>query len=108
MDGQKVTLSASKTIFVTTKNGKYDNPKTLNVAKTKLSVREGKKATIRISQGKTAKKVKKLSAIRFESSDPKIATVSAKGVVKGIGKGSCKIYFYAQNGVAKTVKVTVK
>lgn len=108
VDGRKVTLSASKTIFVTTKNGKYDNPKTLKVAKSKLSVKKGKKMAIRVSLGKTAKKVKKLAAIRFESSDPKIATVSAKGVVKGIGKGSCKIYVYAQNGVAKTVKVTVE
>lgn len=108
VDDRKVTLSASKMIFVTTKNGRYDNPKALKVAKTKLSVKKGKKTSIRVSQAKTTKKVKKLAAIRFESSNPKIATVSAKGVVKGIGKGSCNIYIYAQNGVTKTVKVTVK
>lgn len=108
VDNQRITLSASKTIFVTTKNGKYDNPKALKVAKSRLSVKKGKKATIRVSQAKTKKKMKKLTAIRFESSNTKIATVSSKGVVKGIKKGSCTIYVYAQNGLAKTVKISVK
>ena len=50
-----------------------------------------------------------MAKFRFESSDPKVATVTKKGKVKGIKKGkSCYIYIYAQNGVYKQVKVTVK
>ena len=32
----------------------------------------------------------------------------AQGVVKGVSKGSCYVYAYAQNGVCKKIKVTVK
>lgn len=108
VDNQRITLSASKTIFVTTKSGKYDNPKAPKATKAKLSVKEGKKAAIRASQAKIKKKLRKLAAIRFESSNTKIATVNSKGVVKGVKKGSCKVYIYAQNGLAKTVKISVK
>ena len=46
--------------------------------------------------------------MRYESTNPKVATVSARGVIKEKTKGSCYVYAYAQNGVAKRVKVTVK
>ena len=46
--------------------------------------------------------------VRYLSSDPKIATVSAKGKIKAKAKGTCKIYVHAVNGAYKTVKVTVK
>ena len=46
--------------------------------------------------------------VRYLSSDPKIATVSAKGKIKAKAKGTCKIYVCAVNGVSKTIKVTVK
>ena len=52
--------------------------------------------------------IKKHRVVKYESSNPKIATVSGKGVVKGKAKGKCNIYAYAQNGVSKTIKVTVK
>ena len=47
-------------------------------------------------------------AIRYESSNKKVAKVSAKGTITAVKKGSCKVYVYAQNGVMKTVSVTVK
>lgn len=53
-------------------------------------------------------KVKKHVEVRYESTNKKIATVSKKGVVKAKKKGSCYVYAYAQNGVCKKVKVTVK
>lgn len=54
------------------------------------------------------KTIKRHRGIVFESSDPKIASVDKKGVVKGLKKGTCYIYVYAQNGVYKKIKVTVK
>ena len=54
------------------------------------------------------KTIKRHRGIVFESSDPKIASVGKKGVVKGLKKGTCYIYVYAQNGVYKKIKVTVK
>jgi uncharacterized protein YjdB len=50
----------------------------------------------------------KNGGMRYESSNTKIATVSAKGVIKANKAGTCYVYVYAQNGVAKKIKVTVK
>ena len=53
-------------------------------------------------------KVKKHRASKYETSNPKVAKVNGKGAVKGVGKGTCFVYAYAQNGAFKRVKVTVK
>ena len=53
-------------------------------------------------------KLKTHRRVRYESSNSKIATVTSKGKIKGIKKGTCYIYAYAQNGVAKKIKVTVR
>ena len=52
--------------------------------------------------------VKKHAPLRYESSNPKIAKVTAKGKIKALKKGKCYIYAYAQNGTFAKVKVTVK
>jgi uncharacterized protein YjdB len=59
---------------------------------------------------KLSKKMKAQThvAIRYESTNTKVATVTAKGVIKGVKKGKCKVYAYAQNGASKAVTVTVK
>ena len=49
-----------------------------------------------------------LGKFRYESTNKKIATVSKKGVIKGIKKGSCYVYVYTQNGLYKRIKVRVK
>ena len=74
------------------------------------SLKKGK--TLKLSPA-TVKQVKKLIvkkhvAIRYESTNKKIATVSKKGVIKAKKKGTCYVYVYAQNGVFKAVKVVVK
>ena len=53
-------------------------------------------------------KIKKVLGMRYESTNTKVATVSSKGVIKGVKKGTCYVYAYAQNGIAKKIKVTVK
>ena len=65
------------------------------------------RAYITFTKAKKAK-VKKHVAMRYESSNPKIAAVSAGGQVTAKKKGTCKIYVYAQNGAVKTVTVVVK
>ena len=68
------------------------------------------KSTQLKAKNKKAKKTKirKHIAIRFESSNPKVVTVNAKGKLTAKKKGNAKIYVVAQNGIAKTIKVTVK
>ncbi|MBP5248683.1 MAG: S8 family serine peptidase, partial [Lachnospiraceae bacterium] len=45
--------------------------------------------------------------VRFESSDPKIATVSADGVIKGVAKGKCTITVTTQSGITATCVIHV-
>ena len=53
-------------------------------------------------------KVKIHRKVAWESDNVSIATVSKKGQIKGLKRGTCYIYAYAQNGVFAKIKVTVK
>ena len=44
----------------------------------------------------------------YRTSNSKVATVSTAGVIKGVGKGTCYVYAFADNGVYAKIKVTVK
>ena len=105
-DGKAV--ATSKTIHVATAGGKVGNTKSVKAKKSKLSVRVGKTAKIKVSTTPANKKLKVKShrKIAFESSNTNIAAVSKKGVVKGKKAGTCYVYAYAQDGVM--AKVTVK
>ena len=102
-------MATSKTLHITTSGGKYGNYTSVKVPKTKVTIKKGRKYTINAKavtmKGKKAKVYKKLA---YETSNKNIATVTSKGVVKAKKKGSCYIYVYAQNGVYKKIKVTVK
>ena len=52
--------------------------------------------------------MKKHRKLSYETSNPAVAKVLKNGKIKAVGKGSCNVYVYAQNGVYKKVKVTVK
>lgn len=74
--------------------------KTLKVSKTKLNVKVGKKVQIKAAATPKAK-------ITYTSSNKKVATVNAKGVVTGKKAGTATITVKA-NGKTVKVKVTVK
>lgn len=110
----EVAQAIAKTVFVTPKGPKkaINNTK---VAVDKKVIKKAKKLKIGESLFVKVKalkakgtKVKKCAEVRYESSDAKIAKVNSKGKLKAIGKGKCKIFCYAQNGVSKTVSVLVK
>ena len=46
--------------------------------------------------------------VAWESDDLTVAKVNSKGKITAVGKGSCYVYAYAQNGVSAKIKVTVK
>lgn len=109
----KHNIALSKSLHVATPGGKYTNVKKLTIKKTKVSIKKGKKYTIKAKFTKENKKLEAkrhtgLNGIRFESSNPSVAKVNNKGVVTGKKKGKATIYVYAQNGVCKKVKITVK
>ena len=113
-DANGKVITTSKTVHAATKGGKVGNHKKVTVKKTVT-----KKAR-KLKKGKTLKlkakaipqsrklKVRKHRGIKYETSNLAVAKVNGKGTVKGIGKGTCYIYAYAQNGTCAKVKVTVK
>ena len=108
INGAKVTTAVSKKIHATTLGGKYGVAKAVKVNKTKATIKKGKTFKIKASEIKKDKKIRRHRAICYESSNTAVATVNAKGKVKGVKKGKCTIYVYAQNGVYKTVNIKIK
>lgn len=105
---KKVTIALSKTVHATTKGGKFGVAKAVKVNKSKVNLKQDKTFKIKASEIKENKTIKHHRDIVYESSNTAVATVDKNGVVKGIKKESCYVYAYAQNGVYKKIKVTVK
>ena len=112
IDGNE-TLAVSKTVHVATKGGRYGNNTgvVLRMGGRKVkavTVKAGKTRTVKADLKRGSLPVKIHRKVKFETSDPKTATVTAKGRIRGIKKGTCTVYAYAQNGVKAKLKVTVK
>lgn len=112
VDGKWTTIAKANTahVIVGGSNKKYTNPKSLKVKPAKMTLSVGKsksvKSVIRKVKGGKAL-LKHAKRLRYTSSNPAVATVSAKGKVEAVGTGSCTIYVQAVNGIWKTVSVTV-
>jgi len=114
LDKDNNVVSTSKVIHVATKGGKVGNHKSVTVTKKiaakAKALKVGKTLALKAKAVPQSKKlkVKKHVALRYETTNAKVAIVSAKGTVKAKAKGTCYVYAYAQNGVTKKVKVVVK
>ena len=114
VDGKKIGFAESIVGHVVgRKNAKYTNAKSIKLSKTKYTLNVGSTAKIKAKTVLVDKKKKKLSnahekEFRYASSDTSIATVDKNGKIKGIKAGTCNIYVYARNGLAKKVSVSVK
>ena len=106
-DGNRI-ITKSKTAHCCTDGGKKGNPVGIKLKKTKLTVKKGKTVKIKPTLKSKKKVATHIATFRYESSNTKVATVDKNGKVKGKKKGTATIYIYAQNGMCKTVKVTVK
>lgn len=107
---EKRTIATSVSVHACTNGAKFKVPSGISISKKKVFVKRGKTSALKPklkTKGKGAFKTH-IAKFRYESSNPAVATVTRKGKVKGIKKGSCYIYVYAQNGIYKQVKVTVK
>ena len=107
-------VSTSRQIHVATKGSKKKSNNTSvsitkKVKKKAAALKKGKSLALKATAKKAKNcKVVKHTALRYESTAPNIAKVSTKGTVKGVSKGTCYVYAYAQNGVYKKIKVKVK
>ena len=120
MKGKKVVIAQSVSVYAITKGGKYCVTDTIKITKLagkkvstnslKLTLKNGKTAQITAVETPAEKKksIKRYRGLCYESSNSKVATVTKSGKIKAVKKGTCKIYVYAQNGVYKTITITVK
>lgn len=108
IDGKKVTIAVSKTIHATTIGGKYGNAESVKLKKNKASLMAGQTFRIKAKEIKKNKPLRHHREIKYESNNPKVATVSEKGVVNAKKAGVCTIYAYAQNGRYKKTTIKVK
>ena len=113
----KKPSGTKKVVIYGNKRGKANKMKKIGTytgkgkkAVSKVTVKKGKTVTIKNSVTKQSKKLKlkKYRAVKYESSNKKVATVTSRGTIKGIKKGITYVYAYAQNGVYKRIQVTVK
>lgn len=107
----KTSLSVSKTFHIATTGGKYTNAKSFTLNVKSVSVKKGRTKAVKVKKTTKYNSKRKIASHRgtkYEISNKKIASVSSKGVVKGIKKGTCYLYVYAQDGIYKKIKVTVK
>lgn len=113
VNGKKVYLGQSKVVHVAgEKHAKVTNAKSVNVDKTSLTLKP--KETSKIKATITKENDKKLllpeshgPSLRYHTSN-NIATVTEKGLITAVKKGTCTIYVIALNGVKAKIKVTVK
>ena len=111
VNGQKLPIAASCIVHCTTKAKTNTIAKAVKVNKTKVTLSEGAVFTIRAKEIKAEKKkvIKRHRVINYESDDPAIAKVGKKsGKITATGKGTTKVYAYAQDGIYKIITVTVK
>ena len=110
IDGEKVTIMTSKVIHTITDSKTYANPTEVTSKTSSLKLEEGKSKTVtfKVVLPKNKKLKEHAALLRYESSNKEIATVNSKGKVTAKTKGTSYIYAYAQNGVYRRIKVTVK
>ena len=115
VDGKKVVTDTSASIHVITQGGKYGIAKSVSVTKignkknvSKITLKKGKTAQITAKEIKKDKKIRHHRKLCYESCNTAIATVTPEGLIQAVGKGTCTIWVYAQNGVYVALTVTVK
>ena len=106
-DGEEGILTKSCQVHVATSGGGYGNASAVKAEKESvtLSVRKNTNVNATVVDKGNVDVHRELS---YASSDPAIAKVNKNDRVTGVSEGSCYVYAYAQNGVYKQVKVTVK
>ena len=83
-----------------------DGPMTVSFKRASYSVKKGKK--LKLSDKIKVTPAGSAGSCTWISSDPGIATVSAKGVVKGVKKGTVTITVTTANGKQASTTVKVK
>ena len=94
-------------------SGNFTNAKYINVNAKSLTLTKGQRFVIKTNITKVYNDKSLLNwshgpKLSYMSSNPEVAAVSSNGVIVAKGKGTCKVYAYAANGIWKGITVTVK
>ena len=116
VEGQDTRMGASIIAHVTGGRGRtsgFTNARSVTVQKDSYTLRIGKTAAIKAKtipeiQGKKLLEENHTARYRYASDDKKVASIDENGRITAVGKGTCHIYIYAQNGTSRKVSVTVK
>mgnify|MGYP003101155246 CR=1 FL=1 len=115
VDGKKIVTDTSASIHVITQGSKYGIARSVSVTKignkknvSKITLKKGKTAQITAKEIKKDKKIRHHRKLCYESCNTAVATVTPEGLIQAVGKGTCTIWVYAQNGVYVALTVTVK
>ena len=115
INGKKVVTDTSVSIHTITQGGKYGIARSVSVTKignkknaSKITLKKGKTAQIVAKEIKKDNKIRHHRNLCYESSNTAVATVTPEGLIQAVGKGTCTIWVYTQNGVYKALTVTVK
>ena len=105
----KSVLTTSETVYAATADSRLSDVKSVMFTNNEKSCVASPGETLYVKadavmsgDGKT------LVGVRYESSNPKVATVDKNGIVKCKKAGKALIYAIAQNGKSKSFKVLVK
>lgn len=102
-----VTVTSAKgakaTVKVTVQKKKVALKKLQAITSRKVTVKKGKKTTLKVANSPITAK----ASVKWKTSNKKVASVTSKGVVKGLKKGRATITAYSGK-VKMTFKVTVK
>lgn len=110
-NGRKNYISKSSVIHVAMKRERHTNVKKIILNKTRIVLKQT--GNFRIKAAAIVEKKKKPlldhePKFRYYTGNKEVAAVTDRGLIKATGAGTCTIYVIANNGVAKTVKVTVE
>ncbi|MGN0709873.1 MAG: InlB B-repeat-containing protein, partial [Anaerovoracaceae bacterium] len=114
-DGKKVYISSAYVSHAIAGgyNKKYTDAKSIRALKKSITLEAGKTSTVKAAQTKFRKgrrflKNSHVQLFRYASTDKTVAAVDRHGKVTAKKAGTCRIYIYAQNGLADFTTITVK
>ena len=102
-----LVLASIPGMYVKSVAAKKNNSPVIRLNTTSIKLVKGKKKTLKV----TVKNVKKLKKVTFTSKNKKVASVTAKGVIKAVKAGSTKIEVkvsYIPKSSNKVTKKTVR
>ncbi|SDB10450.1 Ig-like domain-containing protein [Butyrivibrio sp. INlla16] len=109
MEGDVINrISTSKSVHAVNGSKSRGNPIAVTIKKRSFKLAKGGMAKISANFRYTKKVSIHIAKLRYETNRPDIVKVDKKGYIQGLKPGKAWVYVYAQNGVCKTVRVTVK